>query len=135
RQAIRAGPQRVAEAAAGRVREDVAGADRVLLRRPATAAGDGPELERPVAVEDHEDLLLDGVQVRRRALPAGREDAVVQAAPRRAGGTADRTGGAAELRGRVLQRNHVRGPLAGLRELGHPELGLVVPRMVIERAD
>src|SRR5215210_4416273 len=93
RHAALAGDEPVGDARCGRTGDHVAGTNRVLLplREPSLLHDRrGPELEHPRTLEDHEDLFLFRVAVRRRArLPRA------EAHPVEAGG--DRAGGAGEV--------------------------------------
>ena len=82
RHAIWAGTEGMADAGSGRPRDHMAGADRNVLTRCGTARlrdRRGPELERRVALEDDEDLLVLGMAVRHRAAPAWIEPLPVEA--------------------------------------------------------
>src|SRR3954468_6557666 len=93
---------------ARRPRDDMAGPDlERLALGPLFEDGErrGPELERRLALEEDEELLVCGVTVRRRAVVSGFESAVVHAGVLRAG----------------LPREH--NPASGLAFVGGVRIG------------
>src|SRR3954471_16430720 len=129
--AVRAGDDRVGDARARRPRDDVSGTQlvRFALDSELGRCGGRPELERAAALQHDERLGLERVDVRDRAALAGRPPDRVEPGALRPGRRGEQLVSVL-VEGQLVEGDHVRRPLARLRELELADSRLELPRVV-----